>query len=455
LLPNCLELLEIYWAAAKLGIVVIPLSPMLLASGLASLLTDSEAVLLFSNDALRPVVDELRAQLPGMMKGRCILTDSSAPNYLSYASLTAASMESEPAPVELYGDDVYNIMYTSGTTGVPKGIVLTHHIRALYGILMANAFRMGPDSVVLHSGSLVFNGAFTTLMACAYLGATYVLHSQFDVEALIHAVKREKVTHTMMVPSQIIAVMASANFQPERMQSLQMLLSLGAPLHQEHKEQLQRDLPNRFYEIYGLTEGFFTILDRDDADRKRGSVGVPPPFLEMRILKDGGCLAAPNEIGEIVGRSPLMMVGYFKRPDLTAKALVDGWLHTGDLGYVDDDGYLYLVDRAKDMIDSGGVKVYPRDIEEIAVQHPLVQDVAVFGVPHSKWGETPLAAVVLKSKGSILAEPLKEWINQRVSARYQRVHEVVIMNDFPRSVAGKTLKRELRAPYWAGQDRHI
>lgn len=346
-------------------------------------------------------------------------------------------------------------MYTSGTTGMPKGIVLTHQIRALYGVLMASAFRMAPDSVVLHTGSLVFNGAFATLMPCAYLGATYVLHRQFDVETLIDTVRREKVTHTMMVPSQIIATMASANFNPDAMQSLQMILSLGAPLHKEPKERLQRDLPGRFYELYGLTEGFFTILDRDDAIRKRGSVGVPPPFSDMRIMLEDGALAAPNEIGEIVGRSPILMAGYFKRPDLTATAIVDGWLHSGDLGYVDEDGYLYLVDRMKDMIDSGGVKVYPRDIEEIAAQHPLVQDVAVFGVPHDKWGETPLAAVILRSAGSIDAETLKDWINERVSARFQRLHEVVIMADFPRSTAGKTLKRELREPYWTGRDHRI
>lgn len=453
-LPNCLELLDIYWAAAKIGAVVVPFSPMLLGAGLSSLLRDSDAVLLFTNDALRPVAEEVRHDLEHLAGGRIVLIDGVAPGYLSYDAFTDAS-ESELADAGLSDEDIYNIMYTSGTTGLPKGIVLTHGIRANYCTMLASAFRMAPESVVLHTGSIVFNGAFTTLMPCFYAGATYILHPQFDVEDLIETVKRDKVTHMMMVPSQIIAMMASPRFVPEEMRSLQMILSLGAPLHNEYKEALNRHLPGCFYELYGLTEGFMTILDRDDALRKQGSVGVPPPFSEMRIQLDDGRIAGPKQIGEIVGRGPLLMPGYFKRPDLTAQAVVDGWLHTGDVGYTDEDGYLYLVDRKKEMIDSGGVKIYPRDIEDILVRHADVQEVAVFGVPHDKWGETPLAAVVLKEGRATTAEQLKEWINTRVSARYQRVSEVVIMQAFPRNAAGKTLKRELRDVYWQGRGEKI
>jgi acyl-CoA synthetase (AMP-forming)/AMP-acid ligase II len=175
----------------------------------------------------------------------------------------------------------------------------------------------------------------------------------------------------------------------------------------------------------------------------------------MRILGEDGRECAPGEIGEIVGRSPILMSGYYKRPDLTAQAIRDGWLYSGDVGYVDDEGYLYLVDRKKDMIDSGGVKVYPKDVEEIAVQHTDVREVAVFGVPHEKWGETPIAAVILREGAKVTAGELRDWINSRVAARYQRVSEVLIMADFPRSAAGKTLKREMREPYWAGKDKRI
>ena len=249
--------------------------------------------------------------------------------------------------------------------------------------------------------------------------------------------------------------MASPRFDPAALESLQMILSRGAPLHNEHKEQLNRVLPGRFQELYGLTEGFMTILDREDAVRKQGSVGVPPPFSEMRIQREDGSLAETREVGEIVGRGPLLMPGYFKRPDLTAQAIVDGWLHTGDLGYVDEDGYLYLVDRKKEMIDSGGVKIYPRDIEDVAVRHPAVLEAAVFGVPHENWGETPLATVVLKQPGTVDADQLRDWINSRVAARYQRVSAVVIVDQFPRNTAGKILKRAMRDVYWEGRAEKI
>ena len=163
----------------------------------------------------------------------------------------------------------------------------------------------------------------------------------------------------------------------------------------------------------------------------------------------------PRAVGEIVGRGPLMMSGYYKRPDLTAQTIVDGWLHTGDLGYVDEEGFLYLVDRQKDMIITSGANVYPRDIEEVAVQHPAVREVAVFGIPDARRGEVALAAIILKQPGAVTPEALREWINGRVALAYQKVHTVVILDDFPRNVAGKTLKRVLREPYWAKQGASI
>ena len=262
-------------------------------------------------------------------------------------------------------------------------------------------------------------------------------------------------THTMLVPSQIIAILNAGGFDPARLASLEMVLSLGAPLMKEYKDRLNELLPRRFYELYGLTEGFVTVLDRDDAERKAGSVGVPPPFYEMRIVDERGREVPQGEIGEIAGRGPITMPGYYNRAETTGEALRDGWLYTGDLGYVDEDGFLYLVDRKKDMIDSGGVKVYPKDIEEIAARHPMILEVAVFGIPHDKWGETPVAAVVLREPDSAGADELKAWINARVAAKYQRLERVILMDEFPRNAAGKTLKRELRAPFWETRERKI
>ena len=156
-----------------------------------------------------------------------------------------------------------------------------------------------------------------------------------------------------------------------------------------------------------------------------------------------------------MGKGPILMSAYYRQPELTARTLKDGWLHTGDLGYRDEEGYLHLVDRKKDMIDSGGVKVYPKDIEEVAARHPAVREVAVFGIPHDKWGETPHAAIVLKAPVAVSPTELRDWINARVAAKYQRLNSVEIVPDFPRNAAGKTLKRSLRDPWWAGRERQI
>ncbi len=453
-LANCRELLEIYWAVPAIGAVLVPLSPLLNAPGLASLLGDSGARAVFTQRSLVGEFEAMGGGFSAEMANRAFLVDGDAPGFTNFASAVSAMPETAPR-AHVSQDALFNIMYTSGTTGAPKGIQHTHFIRAMYALTMASAWRMTPESVAMHAGAIVFNGAFVTLMPAFYLGARYVLMKAFDPEAAIETIAREKVTHTMLVPAQIIAILASPSFAPEKLASLEMILSLGAPLLQEHKDRLNALLPGRFHELYGLTEGFVTILDKREAARKSGSVGVPPVFYELRIVDDEGRDVPTGEVGEIAGRGPILMTGYAGRDDLTAQAVRDGWLFTGDMGRVDEEGYLYLVDRKKDMIDSGGVKVYPKDIEEIAAHHPAIREVAVFGVPHEKWGETPLAAVTLARAGAATADELREWINARVSARYQRVSQVVIHADFPRSAAGKTLKRELRAPYWSGQDRKI
>ncbi len=455
ILPNCLEILEIYWAVDKIGAVVVPFSPLLREKALTTLLNDSDTVLVITNATFIDILNAIKPDLPVIAAGRYILTDAeNVTGYQYYHALTAEADDQNPTGIKISDDDPYNIIYSSGTTGLPKGIVLTHHIRAMYALKFASSYRMTPECVVLHTGSLVFNGAFLTLMPAFYLGATYILHRQFEVGAMIETIKQERVSHMVMVPSQIIAMLNADTFSVEALQSLEMICTVGAPFHREHKEKLNRLLPDRFYELYGLTEGFTTILDKTHYATKPDSVGVPPPLSEMKIMNEGQEVPA-GEVGEIVGRSPFTMSGYYKRPDLTAKTIIDGWLHSGDLGYMDEDGFLYLVDRKKDMIISGGINVYPKDIEEVAVQHPAVREAAVFGIPSQKRGETPLAAVILNQPGAVTAEELRDWINERVEARYQRVHEVVIREDFPRSVVGKTLKRVMREPYWSEQEAKI
>jgi acyl-CoA synthetase (AMP-forming)/AMP-acid ligase II len=457
-LPNCLELVELYWAAAQTGIVVVPLSPLLRGSGLFSLLRDAGAAAVVSSADLVPVLEEARPQLPGIPASRWILTAHAATarraGYASYDELTSDASD-QPKVTDIDRDEVYNIIYSSGTTGLPKGIVHTHAIRSAYCTTFASAFRMRPESVVMHAGSLIFNGALVTFFPAFFLGTKYVLMKKFDAAAFIETIERERVTHVMTVPSQIAAILDEPSCTKDALATIEMLCSVGAPLHREHKERLRAVAGGALYELYGLTEGFITILDREDYDRKIDSVGCPTYMNEMRIVGEDGRDLPSGEVGEIVGRGPMLMPGYHGRPDLTAQAIKNGWLYSGDLGYADEDGFLHLVDRKKDLIISGGVNVYPKDIEEVLVQHPAVREAAVFGIPHDKWGEAPVGAVILREGFSITADELRAWTNSRVAARYQQLCEVKILADFPRSSAGKTLKRELRAPYWASSGGKI
>lgn len=445
LLDNCTPVVELYWAAAKAGIVVVPLSPLLRGDGLVSLITDSDAVAVVAMDHVTAHLDLVREELEHIDAHLWFVVGDPTDGYRAFEELQNRIVDQPLAPSAIADSDVFNIIYSSGTTGLPKGIVHTHAVREAYSTGFATSYRVSQDSVIIHSGSLVFNGAFLTVMPWFYTGCTFVLMPGFDASLMVDLMAFEGATHAMLVPSQIVQLLEDDRFDTETLSRVEMLCSVGAPLLLEHKLTLIERFPDRCYELYGLTEGFVTILDRSDFVRKAGSVGVPPPLYEMRIVDDHGDDVPVGTVGEIAGRGPITMPGYYKRPDLTSEAIRDGWLHSGDLGHIDHDGYLYLVDRKKDLIISGGVNVYPKDIEEVVITHPAVLDVAVFGVPHATWGEQPIAAV--RVSGEVDSNEILHWVNERVSARYQKIGAVIVLESFPLSVAGKTLRREIKAAY--------
>ena len=449
-LPNARELVELYWAAAKVGAAVVPLSPLLQKPALLSLLRGSDSVLVLTAAAFAEPLLALRDELPAIPAARSVLIDGERPGFTSYEAFLAGASSDEPPDAGIGRDDPCHVIFSSGTTGEPKGIVLTHGVRAFSAMAYALMTRMSPDSVTLHAGSLVFNGAILPLMAAMHTGSTLVVLRAPSPQHAIETIAREQATHMLTVPSQLLAMMEAPGF-PDRLAHMQALGTVGAPFLLEQKQRFMAALPGRYFEIWGLTEGVGSFLAPEDAPRKAASVGAPMAFTELRILDEAGREQPPGAVGEIVGRSPLLMQGYYRRPDLTAQAVREGWLFTGDLGFLDEDGFLHLVDRKKDMIISGGVNVYPRDIEEVAARHPDLSEVAVFGAPDPKWGETPVCAVVARPGATLDPAAIRDWINERVGARYQRVAAVTPLAAFPRNVAGKTLKRELRDAYAAGR----
>ena len=255
-----------------------------------------------------------------------------------------------------------------------------------------------------------------------------------------------------MVPAQYIMVLEQPQLKATDLSSLETVLSAGSPLRRDTKQQIIEQISSGLYELYGFSEGFATMLKPHQHGEKFASVGTPVLGFEMRILDDNGNECAAGTAGEIAGYGAGLMKAYYKRPDQTAELiwrdqLGRSFLRSGDIGSVDEDGFLHLLDRKKDMIISGGLNVFPTDVEEIVGKHPAVMDVTVIGIPHEKWGESCLALVIPASGANTNEQQIMEWANEKL-ARHQRLHAVEFRDDFPRNALGKVLKRILREPYW-------
>jgi acyl-CoA synthetase (AMP-forming)/AMP-acid ligase II len=281
-----------------------------------------------------------------------------------------------------------------------------------------------------------------------FVGGTLIIMPEYDANIFLQQVQEEKCTHTFMVPTQFKMLLDHPELDRYDLGSMKIWLSAGSPFLKQDKDAVLEKFPGELVELWGLTEGVATTLKPEDMQKKTASIGIPPVGWDVGIIDEEGNLLPPGKAGEIIGFSSFLMPEYFNLPDKTAEAIWQDehgktYLKTGDMGKLDEDGFLYILDRKKDMIISGGINIFASDIEEILAKHPEVQDCTVIGIPHEKWGETPLALAIMYKGATISEEGLKEWLNGKV-AKYQRVSGLIFKDDFPRNALGKVLKKELR-----------
>ncbi|MEO6972473.1 MAG: long-chain fatty acid--CoA ligase [Rhodoferax sp.] len=446
--------LETLFAAARLGAVFVPFNFRLAGPELSYVINDAGVHTLIVDAPHRPVIDGIRAQLPCR---RFWSADQSAKNWPDIAALMAAH---EPLATgeSVDEDEVALIMYTSGTTGRPKGAMLTHG-----NLWWNNTNGMLTLDVLENDVSLVvaplfhIGGLNVTTLSTWQKGGHLVLHRGFDPQRFLEDVTKYRATTTFAVPAMLLFVSQQPNFGSADLSSLRQIVCGGAPV----PEPLMRVYDQRGIPInqgYGLTETapMVTFLAPEWGMAKIGSAGRPPLFAEVRIVDDAGLpITKPGEKGEVLTRGPNIMKGYWNQPEATFAAIdTEGWFHTGDIGYLDADGFLFIADRLKDMIITGGENVYPAEVESVLYEHPALAEVAVIGLPDEKWGEAVVAVGVLKSPAAGLElEALRAFASERL-AHYKLPTRLEWVTVLPRTPSGKVLKFELRARFGAA-DRPI
>src|SRR5947209_6376408 len=430
---SSLEYVATFLGALRAGVAVAPLAPSSRLQDLAAMVKDSGAKILF--------MDETTASSMG--------TAADAPWHVSLDdrgwgrpfSDWLAPPGTRPRPVSIDPDWTFNIIYSSGTTGTPKGIVHSHYLRwRQYGQL--DPLGYGPDAVTLLSTPLYSNTTLVCFNPTIAGGGTVVLMKKFDARGFLELSQKHRATHTMLVPVQYRRIMALPDFDRFDLSSYQMKFCTSAPFAAALKADILKRWPGGLTEYYGMTEGggSCVLLAHEHPD-KLYTVGQPMPDHEVRLIDDNGKPVATGEIGEIVGHSPVIMKGYLNQPEKTAETFWHDetgkrFVRTGDIGRFDEDGFLTLMDRKKDMIISGGFNIYPSDLEAVLVKHDDVVEAAVVAMPSEEWGETPEAFVVLKKNATADAAALKAWTNSRVG-KFQRLADVHVVEALPRSAIGK------------------
>jgi fatty-acyl-CoA synthase len=441
---NCPEFLETIFAANYLGAIAMPINWRLAAPEVRYILEHSGARALACDESL---VDLANGATKGIEATLVRASVSPLPpeGWTTVAELRGNSATVEPVPAA--ADDVHRLMYTSGTTGRPKGVMITHANLAWKNLAHLVEFGFTSADLGLACGPLYHVGALdltTTSLIAA--GATTIMHRAFDAAEVVDELERSRVTTVWLAPAMVNAIMALPDVERRDLSSLRVIINGGEKMPIPLIERLQRTFPSAWFaDAYGLTETVSgdTFLDRDSIVTKLGSVGRPCLYLEVDVWDEEGGSVPAGERGEIVLRGPKVFKGYWRDPDATAAAFAGGWFHSGDIGVRDDDGYLYIVDRLKDMIVSGGENIAGSEVERVLYQHDAVQEAAVVGRPDDRWGEVPVAFVVLRRDATTTANALLDHCRGRL-ARFKVPTEVTFLDALPRNPSGKVLKRELR-----------
>ena len=461
---NCLEYADVYGAAMKGGYIASPYNARLQSGEVDYLINYSEASTVFVGPELVETIDCLRSRLPKVRN--LISFKGSFPGMIPYDDLLKSNSKDEP-DVQVEEEDPVFIFYTSGTTGVPRGALYTHSRgmddtrRVAIGLNLEFGDRQIQIMPMFHIGGIKVSWGYF------FVGATNVIMPQisFDPAATLQAIHDEKATDIHIVPTHLAAFLALPDVDQYDLSSLKRMLYAASPMPVEILRRGMEKWGPIFIQFYGATEDgpSATMLSRrqhmvlnraSEEQRVLGSAGFPHIGVHVRVVDKDDQDVEPGEVGEIILRSKATMQQWWRKPEETRETIVDGWVHTGDLGRYDEKGFIYIVDRKKDMIVSGGENVFPREIEEIIYQHPSVQEAAVFGIPDPYWVEKVHAAVVLKKGAQLGEQELIDFCKQRL-ARFKAPKSVEFCDSLSKSPAGKILKREMREKYWSGMERRV
>jgi long-chain acyl-CoA synthetase len=437
LLPNRLEYLELVCGLSSAGVAVSTIGPAAAVPEIRFILEDGAVRVLFVDPAL---VESARAAAEGTTVERIVVVGPEYEDLLAQAAST-------PCPVAVTETDVFSIPYTSGATGRPKGVMLSHRGRVLACYAMASEHGCyGPDDRAVATTPMFHGAGFLMALVPVFFGGTVEILPRFDIERLLAAIDANGATSAYMVPTHFAALFAlGERARRHAVGSLKAVISGTAPLAQAMKADIIRHFgEGKLFERYGTTEtNIATALRPADQLRKIACVGQPLPATYVRLLDDDGNDAAPGTVGELAVASPYLFAGYLNLPEATAKSMRGDWFVTGDLARIDDEGYVYIVDRKNDMIITGGENVYPREVEEILLAHPAVAECGVAGRPHAYWGEAVTAFVVVRPGMNVTAEDLLGACRARLSP-YKVPKEVRFIEALPRNSMGKVLRRALR-----------